>query len=325
MDHTKIRAPLTLKNHVRNSVQTVAMHSGISNWLAQKNHVRRILMLHGIGDSKMTQAEFYRVMSWLKRRYQIVPLGRMIEDIISNRPAPYGANASELAITFDDGLRNQFKLACPVIKELDLSATIFVCPGLVESGKWLWTHEARARMRRLSPDALAEWAAHVGAPSKNEDGLIAWMKTTELPHRHRLENCLRDMTPNFKPTQQEHDAYDPMDWNEVQAADAGPICIGSHTMTHPILPTLNMDQILMELQSSKDHLQFHLKRDVDLFCYPNGSSDERVRSIAKKIYRAALTTDEGVIIENQDLFALPRIPVTAQIPLLAWRMYRPWA
>jgi len=64
---------------------------------------------------------------------------------------------------------------------------------------------------------------------------------------------------------------------------------------------------------------------VDIFCYPNGSNDARVRQVAQSLYRAALTTEEGVVTANVDPMAIPRIPATAHLPLLAWRMHRPWA
>ena len=314
-----------LKSYARTSALSVALSSGMSHWLAHRHPVRRILMLHGVGGAKMTQNEFYRVMSWLKAHYDVVPLDAMIRDILSGEPAPSGAGSSQLAITFDDGLRNQYNIARPVLEELALPATIFVCPGLVETGQWMWNHDARARLSRLQPAALAEWARQAGSPSQHIEGAIAWMKTLALPERLQVQAQLRECTANFMPTQDEHDAYDPMTWDEVRACDHGLMSIGSHTMTHPILPTLTEPEIQHELQQSRFILESILGRTVDLFCYPNGSTDERVRQIARSSYRAAVTTEEGAISSAVDPIAIPRIPVTPHLPLMAWRMHRPWA
>ena len=46
---------------------------------------------------------------------------------------------------------------------------------------------------------------------------------------------------------------------------------------------------------------------------------------ARSIYRAALTTEEGMVTSTVDPIAIPRIPITSHLPLLAWRMHRPWA
>ncbi len=315
----------SLRRYARTSALAMALRSGMSHWLAQRRPVRRILMLHGVGGAQMTAHDFFRVVSWLKSRYRIVPLEAMVQDVLAHTPAPCGASRSELAITFDDGLRNQYVIARPVLEQLGVPATIFVCPGMIESARWMWNHEARARLRRLSPPALAEWARAAGAPVISLEGVITWMKTLPLQPRRQVEAALRDATPGFVPTPQERDAYDPMNWDEIRACDTGMLSIGSHTMSHPILPTLTEDEIRHELRDSRTLLEAHLGRPVDLFCYPNGSTDARVHRIAQSIYRAAVTTEEGMVTSKVDPLAIPRIPATAHLPLLAWRMHRPWA
>ena len=315
----------SLRSYARTSALAMALHSGMSHWLAHRRPVRRILMLHGVGDARMSAKDFFRAMSWLKSRYRIVPLEAMVQDVLAHVPAPCGAGRTELAITFDDGLRNQYSIARPVLEQLAMPATIFACPGMIEDARWMWNHEARVRLGRLSPAARGEWARSAGAPVGTTEGVIAWMKTRPLAQRLQAESALRDATPGFVATPQEREAYDPMDWDEVRACDTGMLSIGSHTMTHPILPTLTEDEIRRELQDSRTRLEARLGRKVDLFCYPNGSTDERVHRIAQSIYRAAVTTEEGMVLGSVDPLAMPRIPVTSHLPLLAWRMHRPWA
>ncbi|WP_449371262.1 polysaccharide deacetylase family protein [Thiomonas sp.] len=318
-------APGMLKNYARTSALAVAWRSGASHWLAHRRPARRILMLHGVGTSQMSAADLHRVMAWLKQNYDIVAFDVMVRDILSGEPAPAGAGRSQLAITFDDGLCNQYRIAGPVLQQLEIPATIFVCPGLVDAGQWLWNHEARARLQRLSHAGLMECAQTLNSPAHHLEGVIAWMKTLSLTQRRHAQAILRDCTPGFMPTDAEHEAYDMMSWDEVRACDQGKLSIGSHTMTHPILPTLSEDEIEHELRDSRGRLEAELGRGVDLFCYPNGSEDERVRRIARSIYRAAVTTEEGTVSAGVDPIAIPRIPVTSHLPLLAWRMHRPWA
>lgn len=315
----------SLKSYARTSALAMALSSGMSHWLAHRHPVRRILMLHGVGGAHMTSHDFFRVMSWLKSRYRIVTLEAVVQDVLARVPAPCGLGRSELAITFDDGLRNQYTIARPVLEQLGMPATIFACPGMIGEARWMWNHEARSRLGRLSTEALSDWAQSAGTSAKTIEGVIVWMKTLSLAQRLQAESSLRDATPGFVASDQEHEAYDPMNWDEVRACDTGMLSIGSHTMTHPILPTLSEDEIRHELQDSRSILEVQLNRKVDLFCYPNGSTDERVHGIAQSIYRAAVTTEEGMVSDAVDPLAIPRIPVTSHLPLLAWRMHRPWA
>jgi peptidoglycan/xylan/chitin deacetylase (PgdA/CDA1 family) len=49
----------------------------------------------------------------------------MVDSILASRPV---GRDGELALTFDDGLRNQFELAYPALRRLGTPATFFVCP-----------------------------------------------------------------------------------------------------------------------------------------------------------------------------------------------------
>lgn len=311
-----------LMQFVSASAQNIALASGMSSWLARRQVSKRILMLHGIGGPSLPVPAFKNALSWLAKNFHIVPLDSIVNDIAAGKPATRGG---ELAITFDDGLRNQGLLAYPILKSMGIPATIFVCSGLIDNRQWQWNHEARARLNRLSPMHRSDWAHALQVPSAHIEVIIAWLKQQSMQRRLHIEASLRDATPGFTPTPEEQAAYDPMDWDEIAALDSRLITIGSHTVTHPILSTLDESGIREELQASRLMLEARLARPVDLFCYPNGSHDARVRRIATQVYRAAVTTEEGLVTEPVDIYAMPRIPLAAQLPLLAWRMHRPAA
>src|SRR6476620_1223516 len=78
--------------------------------------------------------------------FPVVPLHEMTKGSKGARP--------RVALTFDDGLRNNVEVAYPILKKLGLSATFFVCPGLIDGGQWLWNHEARQRLLTLDSNAV---------------------------------------------------------------------------------------------------------------------------------------------------------------------------
>ena len=303
-------------------VHRVAFVTGLSIFLARRKRVRRILMLHGVGDAAMPAQEFAEGIEWLSRRQRVVALGTMVDDIAQGRPVPPGG---EVAITFDDGLRNQLSLAYPVLERHGTPATFFVCPGLIEGRRWIWNQEARERLRELQPEALGAFAATISAPIAEVEALVARMKTLPYAARLEAEQRLRDLTPAFAPTEATRLAYDPLAWDDFPRIDPGLVTIGSHTVSHPILTRIDDQHLERELTESRRVLEDRLGRSVDLFCYPNGSMDQRVREVAERVYRAAVTTDYGFVHDTQRLHGLRRIPVSPSLPLLAWRMHRPTA
>jgi peptidoglycan/xylan/chitin deacetylase (PgdA/CDA1 family) len=118
-----------------------------------------------------------------------------------------------------------------------------------------------------------------------------------------------------------------MDWDDLRSLDCNLITVGSHTLSHPILTTLSADEIESEILESRQCLEQRLERKADFFCYPNGAYDKRAYQLVQKTYRAAVTTESGVIDGSQglDVHRLPRIPSAESAALTAWRLHRPEA
>jgi peptidoglycan/xylan/chitin deacetylase (PgdA/CDA1 family) len=153
------------------------------------------------------------------------------------------------------------------------------------------------------------------------------MKTLRLQQRRLAEATIRQATAGFQPTAAQREAFDIMDWDDLCSLDCSLITVGSHTLSHPILTTLNTEEIESEILESCRYLEQRLQRKVDYFCYPNGAYDKRAYQLVQKTYRGAVTTESGVIDDSQglDLHRLPRIPSAESAALTAWRLHRPEA
>jgi len=289
--------------------------------MARRQACARILMYHGTtGENAPALAAQLR---YLARNFKIVSLAAMVD-----RLAQQGAaGPNEVVLTFDDGLRNNFTVVYPVLRELQLPATFFVCPDLIGAGRWLWNHEARCRLQSLPPEELTEVRSKLLAANVSVEGMVEWVKTLKPPQRRWAEEMIRQATPDFHPTAAQCEAYDMMGWEEVSALDPALITIGSHTLSHPILTTLTAGELDRELRESRRMLEQKLAREISFFCYPNGSYDERVYQAVRNNYSAAVTTETGVLGRKDqfDLHRLPRIPSAENPALTAWRLHRPEA
>ena len=278
-------------------------------------------MYHGIAPQGA--AELAAQLRYLARHFKVVSLGTIL-DRIMNGSYPL---ADEIVLTFDDGLRNNLTVVYPILRELQLPATMFVCPALVESGEWLWNHEMRCRLQMLAIPDLAELRMKLLTPGTTVDAIIEWMKTLPLQQRRMAEAIIRQATAGFQPTAAQKEAFDVMNWNDLRSLDCDLITVGSHTLSHPILTKLSGQEIEAEILESRRCLEQRLERKVDLFCYPNGAYDRRAYQLVQKTYRAAVTTETGLIdgTDGLDVHRLPRIPSAENAALTAWRLHRPEA
>jgi len=304
-------------------IHALAFTTGLSSWLARRRPARRVIMFHGVDEVEMPVDAFENNLRWLAARFNIVPLGAMVDGVLAGRaPDPRG----ELVLTFDDGLGNHFDAAYPVLHRLGLPATFFVCPELIERGAWIWNHEARERLKCLSPQARRDFGVRSLETDDSEvEALVARMKGLPIGERRRAEADLRARTPDFTASPLQRRRFDPLTWHEIEQLDDKLITIGSHTLSHPILPTIDDAMLEREVRDSRRVLEERLGRAVDLFCYPNGAQDERVHAAVARHYRAAVTTCYGIVPADTDAHRMVRIPASPSLPTLAWRMHRPVA
>jgi peptidoglycan/xylan/chitin deacetylase (PgdA/CDA1 family) len=312
---------LSVSTELKSLGHAVSFRSGLSSVIARRQGCSRILMYHGV--AQQGAQTLGQQLRYLVRHFKIVSLDSML-DRIMNGSLPL---AHEIVLTFDDGLRNNLTVVYPILRELQLPATMFVCPALVESGEWLWNHEMRCRLQTLAAPDLAELRMKLLTPGTTVDAIVEWMKTLALQQRRMAEATIRQATTGFQPTAAQREAFDIMNWNDLRSLDHELITVGSHTLSHPILTKLSGQEIESEIVESRRCLEQRLERKIDFFCYPNGSYDRRAYQLVQKTYRAAVTTETGVIdgTEGLDVHRLPRIPSAESAALTAWRLHRPEA
>jgi len=101
----------------------------------------RILVYHRVSDSPEGSApsisikRFKQHLKYLKRHYRILSLNQIAESLRRDKEiAP-----ASVAITFDDGYRDIFTNAYPIIKELNVPVTVFLTSDCMGNNKMLWT------------------------------------------------------------------------------------------------------------------------------------------------------------------------------------------
>jgi peptidoglycan/xylan/chitin deacetylase (PgdA/CDA1 family) len=312
---------MPIKKHISNLIQSIGYYSGISPFLAQRNHRMKIIMIHGVGGPDCPKPEFHKQMIFLKRYFQVISLTEMVGRLGRTDQC----SGRLVALTFDDGLRNTLTTAYPILRALGLPATFFVCPGLIEKRCWLWNHDVRARLESITTSKRKKLAEKLKAPSEETEGIVEWMKGLILGERLLAEELIGNATPEFQPTKEQSRKYDLMGWDDLTLLDPELICLGAHTMTHPILTSLSDSDLSDEIIESQRGLENRIERRVDYFCYPNGAYDSRAFQLVEPHYKAAVTTESGGVRVEACRHRLPRITVAHKVELLAWRLIRPTA
>ncbi len=310
-----------LKSLIAPAVHWAAHLSGESARRALRQHAGRIITFHAIGVADCPAKVFEAQIRFLQQHFKIVSLATLVKNIRESNPAIDG----QVALTFDDGLRNNGLVAYPILQRLGAPATFFICPGVVDRAEWLWNQDCRRRLLSLPAAVAGRLADSLGQFGATPNTLVDWMKTLPTHSRKHLEQIIRSATPDFQPSDSERLQNDLMGWDELRALDPALITLGAHSTNHPILANCQPGELIEEIQECRPLLEKRLGRPVEFFCYPNGDFNPAVVKFATRTYTAAVTTRPGFVRPGMDLHQLPRLNTAHTVPHFTWRLFRPTA
>ncbi|HEX5735891.1 MAG TPA: polysaccharide deacetylase family protein [Blastocatellia bacterium] len=265
------------------------------------------------GDRLATSARALREqLEYLIAHYRVISLTEMASYFQRGKRLP----ARVAAITVDDGYRDCFEIAFPLLREYGLPASVFVATDFIDQRTWLWTDKLRYLTSRAATETLEatinDRALRIQLGDTESRLVAASVVNSELkqiPDEVKddiitsLASSLNVQLPYVPPGE-----FSPLTWEQVREMDAAGVEIGSHTLTHPILTNICRDRLRRELNDSRRRLEEVLRRKVDLFCYPNGDYDRMVSSEVERAgYRCAVTSRHGLNTSDADPLALRRI------------------
>jgi peptidoglycan/xylan/chitin deacetylase (PgdA/CDA1 family) len=242
-----------------------------------------------------------------------------------------------LAITFDDAQHDNYSNARPVLVRHGVKASFFVPVKAVEKQELLWHDSlgfsilALLKQGEAGQQRLGQLLAEAGMPAidgGNVTGkIVQAAKVLTLEARLRMVEALVAASAPAKAP----DFARLMTFEELAELAGDGHEIGSHSMTHCMMPECDDEALAYEVAESRRILQARLGQPIDSFCYPNGNSDTRTAlAVAQAGYCRAITTAWGNNGQKEDAFRLRRYDMVAKhvqdangkfVPaLLAFRM-----
>ncbi len=245
-----------------------------------------IVMYHNIdltGDLRfnsrhIAQPDFRKELQYYKKRFEVLPLAKMFTE--------KNSGSNRLAITFDDGLSNNFRNALPELQKLGIPATFFVtCAGLHDK-TILWpdavnilTHfhvgELSCLGHIFQPRPWNRWhSTEVGE-------LMSFLKTRSQEERETFIEQLSNAT-GIKPNDATlNDYHQLLSKDQIRTMASNPLFeIGSHAVSHSNLANLTPDQQREELLQSKAYLQEITQAPIESLAFPDGSYTRETLDIA---------------------------------------------
>ena len=223
-------------------------------------------------------------------------------------------------ITFDDGFKNNYGAAFPLLKQLGLSASIFLVTDIIGTDKLLWPDELfmlfmETRVNKIDLTDFDLYAFDLTTINNKQEALqavIERLKALKLDEKKKMISYITLILSADTDTTSYSENFKLLSWEEVDLMNkSGLIDFGGHTCTHEILSNLDDKTLNDQIKSSCAQVS---KYDKNLlFAYPNGRKqdfDARAKAILKQINAlCSLTTISGLNPYSQDPYELKRIGI----------------
>jgi peptidoglycan/xylan/chitin deacetylase (PgdA/CDA1 family) len=241
----------------------------------------------------VTPEELSWFLAFLKDHAPPAPLAPAFE---SWQNAPAG-NAPTIAVTFDDAQWDNYEYARPVLQHHGIKATFYAPVNAVGTEQSLWHDRLGFAVRELLgkgeehqlKEALSDRELPC-LPHLDSDSVTQAAKTLPPEQRHNLVEALVRATGTT--TCPEWNRL--MNWEELKTLAQDGHEIGSHGLSHELLPQCTEQVLTREVVESKSRIEERLGRDVLSFCYPNGDVDDRTEGAVRTAgYKAAVSTRWG--------------------------------
>jgi len=259
---------------------------------------------------------FEKQMQFLKQCYQVLPLTELVERSqvgeIPNRA---------VAITFDDGYRDNYDFAFPILKKYGFRATVFVATGVIGTGKVLWHDRIFDAFRFATAGQVRREAVEV-----RQQKLQAALDRARSLYGDDQQRWVSEVEEALEPRFPAGHAHHMLSWGQIREMHSAGIEFGSHTVTHPILSNIPPYELLKELRESKQQLEDQLSAPVVSFAYPNGKTldynDDVKATLRQCGYTSAVTTNPGFNRPFADPFELRRgQPWHKEIEMFRFRFF----
>jgi len=297
-----------------------------------------IVMTHCVGyvpetdylppDMKTSTEKIEAMLKALSRRGMRCVTVREVVEALDR-----GEDAKDLlAFTMDDGYRDNFTEAMPLLKRYGASGTVFVESRAVDERSVSWMHryflvcrvkderwfaEEYARRTRDEPTKEKLLAALEGGSSHGALYDLKRVLKYDADREDRERTSREILEAAGRSEDELSRAY--LEWAEIEEMDEAGIEFGAHTIHHEILSRLDEDEKRREIAESTRILREHVKAPVTTFAYPFGRPwdyDDGCFEILREVgYRCSCAAIDGTNDPETDRWQLRRLPLNDDIPL----------
>jgi len=273
-----------------------------------------ILMYHKITKDN---AKFESQIKYLHNNYEVITFDELLKCYKNTKKL----SKNTAIITFDDGYKDNYTVAYPILKKYNLPATIFLTTGHIDNNELLWWDKvsyiiSKTKIKKVRLEGLGNFSLSI-----KEKAVRKIQKKLKNLDNDKKNSLLLQLEKELKvKIPKSSNLF--LSWNNVKEMSMNNISFGAHTVSHPILTRMSFNQAKHEIINSKNQIERVIDKKVSLFAYPNGTIRDMSTTIDEFLKKAgfkfALSTVYG--LNKLGSFRLKRIGIDADDDIRLFRI-----
>ena len=270
------------------------------------------------GVISATPENFERQIKFLVKNYNLISFDHLKQAVDAKIKLPQRS----LIITFDDGYKDNYTNAFPLLQKYGAPATFFLTTGFLDGSNvpW-WDGLARALQKTTIPKVNLGILGKYNLNSPKDKLLTISMVNGKLKNMNDTERIqkIEWIKSKLGINTKENDRYSQfMSWDNIMEMDKEGMQFGAHTVTHCNLTKQSILEAKREIIESKKRIEEKLNKDIIAFCYPYGHkkflNQDIIALLRKSSFFCAVSTELGINTLNGklNLYTLKRINIDYQ-------------
>jgi peptidoglycan/xylan/chitin deacetylase (PgdA/CDA1 family) len=294
----------------------------VSNAIRLANSGPAVLFYHGVEEQltnpkvqflHLPLADFEKQILHLRKWCEIVSLDEVYDNISNSRQM----DPRQLAITFDDGYRNNLEIVEPFLSSYDIPFAVFVSTRHISEGLRFASYYVRAAVYESTAPQITVLGERldISTDVSRRRVMQALLKQIKTQKQDTVDEIVQDLirsmpADRWAELNERFSSDQPMNWDDVKELGQRGVTIGSHCHDHLILHDKQcINEIDRQLRTSKELLQQHVG-DCRYIAYPNGGMNDLSQEAVNRVsryYSAGFMTVAGEVQPDTNRYVLPRI------------------
>jgi peptidoglycan/xylan/chitin deacetylase (PgdA/CDA1 family) len=221
-----------------------------------------------------TPAAFAAQMDFLHQHFNVISLDDLLAALRGTGHLP----RHPALITFDDGYRDNYDHAFPVLRQRGLPAVIFLTTGYIGGTRLFWWDivaycffHTRQQEADLPLIGTQQWHDPASRETVMNRLLTALKQVPEDEKVAAVETLPRLMGVTLPP----HGSGEMfLTWEHVRELIANGVAMGAHTQSHPIMTRIPLERARAEACGAKTHIEAETGQPVTTLAYTNGLASD---------------------------------------------------